>query len=302
MPPTKPPALKQGDTIGIMSPSSYVEKADIRSAEKVLRDHGYKVLIHPQTFARDRQSAGTSEQKVEALHALFANKDVKAIIAAGGGNRSLHILDELNFGLIKKNPKILMGFSDATALINAVHARTGLVTFHGPVAKRLSKISASDLAQAFDLLAGAKTSYAFGNAKTVRAGKAKGPLIGGNMAMLQSLIGGKDLPSLDGAILFLEDTGEETSRIDRTFCQFRRSGLFKKLSGLVLGEFSDRKDTGRPFGFTLEDIVRDHTRGLKYPVVMDAPFGHGARLCTFPVGTKAVLGNNALTLTEAAVR
>src|SRR5690606_1367809 len=117
------------DLIGVFAPSSWVEKAKVEHARQFLEAQGFRVYIHPQTFSRHHQSAGTDDEKLAALHELLRNKDVKAIFAAGGGNFSLHYVDRINYRLVRDNPKILLGFSDVTTLLNAFHARTGLITF-----------------------------------------------------------------------------------------------------------------------------------------------------------------------------
>lgn len=303
----KPPALKQGDLIGIMSPSSAVEKGDLDSGIKLLENRGFNVEIHPQTYLKHHSSAGTSAQKISALHDFWSRKDMRAIIAAGGGNRALHLLDDIDYGHIRRHPKIIMGFSDVTALLNAFNARAAMTTFHGPVLKWLPRTT--DLDHAFDLMAGKKVSYPMNDTQIIHTGVAHGPLIGGNLTVFSHLIGTKYMPKMDGAILFLEDVNEETSNLDRLFLRLRRTGVMDRISGLVLGQFSDSKDTGKkPFGFSLEEIFREHTQGLKIPIVTNAPFGHVDTLYTMPIGTPTRLSVRrqghrvSLTLSEPAVK
>lgn len=289
-----PPPLKPGDTIGVMSPSSYVDKEDIDAGVAVLEQRGFKVYVHPQTFERHNQSAGTVEQKVAALHALAEDDTIKAVIFAGGGNRALHILDSIDFDLIRKHPKIYMGFSDCTVLLNAIYARTGLVTFHGPIIKRLTKNPELDFN--LRLLTGAEKTIPLDGSRIIKGGSAQGTLIGGNFSAFRRLIGTTEMPDATGAILFLEDIGEELSRIDADLCFYKRSGIFDNIHGLIFGQFSDMKDTGRPFGFTFDNIVAEHTADLNIPVLMDAPFGHAKGLPVFPVGATVKLDGTTLTL------
>lgn len=290
----QPPFLSIGDTIGIMAPSSYVEEADIEAGAAVLRKHGFKVFIHPQSAARLHQSAGTHEQKRDALHELVKNPEIKAVVFAGGGNRALHLLEHLDYDLIRTNPKIYMGFSDSTAVINAITARTGLITYHGPVAKRLA--DNPQLEFNMRLLKGEENVIPLTGANVLHKGHAEGWLIGGNTSLFQYLITSGDMPDATGAILFLEDCYEEWSRIDRYFCYFKRSGILDKISGLVLGQFTNMLDTGTPFGFTFEDIIAEHTAGLKIPILTNAPFGHGENLYALPIGQKAKLDDTSLYL------
>lgn len=283
----KPPALKPGDTIGVMAPSSYVGREDIERAVKIVEDKGFKVFVHPQTYERHNQSAGLPLQKALALQGLWQRADIKAIWCAGGGNRALHFVDSVNFETMKRNPKILIGFSDITVILNSLYAKAGIPSVHGPVFKRLDKFQEWDLL--LHLLAGENIEYKMPKAKILHDGKAEGRLIGGNLSLFQYLP--QTLPGefwKDG-ILFLEDCSEELSRLDRMLLHLKRIGVLKNIAGLVCGQFSDLKESGRPYGFTLEEIIREHTEGLDIPILMNAPFGHAAELQPFPVGIKAML-------------
>lgn len=299
------PALKKGDKIGVMAPSSYVEKKSALKGKACLESLGFEVFLHPQYEARFNQSAGTHEEKTEAIHDLYTDKSIKAIIAAGGGNRALHLLDKINYGLIRENPKILMGFSDVTALLNAVHAKTGQVTFHGPVLTWIPPLK-DHFGFTLDILSGGVPDYPMKQCRILREGRAEGPLAGGNLSLFHYMAGTEYTPVTDGAILFLEDLREEINKIDRMLLHMRRTGYFEKISGLICGGFTNLGDNGRPYGFTLEDLILEHTEGYDFPIIMDAPFGHGDQLYTFPVGGKAALKaeKNAvsLKLTESSVQ
>jgi len=292
-----PPALNSGDTIGIMAPSGYVTEDQIAPAVDLLKTRGYEVYIHPQTYARDHQSAGTTKEKISALHDLFKNTDIRAVFAAGGGNRALHILDHLDDGLIRANPKILMGYSDTTALLNTICSRAQLMTFHGPVVKQFTDGS---LDNALALLTGKTEEINLEGSEILRSGIAEGTLIGGNLSLVQYLL--NDLPPEKPYILMLEDIGEELSHLDRTLCHLKRSGLFGNCAALIFGEFLDLKDTGRPYGLTFEDIVREHTNELDIPVLINAPFGHGKRQTALPIGCRARLEGHHLKLLETPVK
>lgn len=304
--PIKPPALKKGDLIGIMSPSSVTEKADLEPGLEILRRRGFDVYVHPQTYLRNKSAAGTEAQKSAALKDLFTNKDIKAVFAAGGGNHALFLLPEsVDYAMVRRNPKIVMGFSDTTALLNAFNARSGLTTFHGPVVKWMPGMRGLDLT--FALLAGEDVAYPMEKAAVFRAGSATGRMIGGNLTLMNYLSGTKYMPDARGAILFIEDVNEEYSNIDRLFWKLRATGVLEQISGLVIGQITGSKDTGkRRYGFNIADIVERNTKGLNFPIVMNAPFGHVARLLTMPVGSPARLvakgGNVSLSLTEPAVR
>lgn len=282
-----PPPVHPGDTIGIMAPSSFVEPDTLAPGIAALEQRGYRVHLHPQTFLRDRQSAGTAADKCAALYDLWNDPAIGAVLAAGGGNRSLHMLEALDTGRLKATPKAFVGFSDSTVLLNAFTAHLRIVTFHGPVLGRVR--DNPDLDSLVSALGGRPQEPDLRTARVVRSGQAQGVLIGGTLSLVQYLAATPDLPDPEGAILFLEDVSEEFSHIDRMLLHLRRAGVLKVLSGLILGTWESLQDRGRPYGFTLEDIVAEHTRDTHYPIVMGAPFGHGAVLPTFPIGGKARL-------------
>lgn len=296
----KPPALKPGDTIGVMAPSSYVEEEDIEKSRAVIEERGYKVFIHPQTWEREHQSAGNVLQKSLALQGLWQRQDIKAIWAAGGGNRSLLLLDAIQFDKLKDKPRTFIGFSDATALLNGIYAHTGIGTVHGPVFKNVHKHKHMD--QLFDVLEGRKSSMPLDQAKVLKDGKAEGPLVGGNLSVFQYLP--QTLPGefWKDAIIFLEDCNEELSRLDRMLLHLRRLGVFYDAAALIFGQFTNLQESGRPFGYTLEEVILEHTGDFDIPVIMNAPFGHGPDLYTLPVGGKALLDKNSAALHIAGSR
>lgn len=289
----QPPFLKPGDTIGVMAPSSRFPHADLESAAAILKGYGYKVFIHPQCYETLHQSAGTHEQKISALHELAANKDIKAVFFAAGGNRALHLLDKIDYDLIAANPKIYMGFSDCTALLNAFAARSNIITWHGPT---LRKFHVGHNQQDFNirLLEGKEKTIPVGGTMIAGNGVAKGRLYGGNLSVFRRLVGSKEMPDITNAILFFEDCNEETSRLDAELCFLRRSGVFEKASAIIFGQFTKLLDTGTPFGFSFEDIVAEHTAGLNIPIVMNASFGHAEDLYALPIGATVKLENSVL--------
>lgn len=306
----RPPVLRPGDTIGIMAPSSRTDKDAVAAGKAGLEKRGYKVFVHPQTYKQAAQSAGYARDKARALHDLFKNDDISAIIAARGGNRAGTILEHLDMKLIRQHPKILMGYSDVTTLLNAITVETGLVTFHGPVLgdfRGVHNPTGRSLKQALDILTGTTTDIPLGaRCKIMRPGRVRGTLIGGNLSLIVSLLGTPWQPRFKNTLLFLEDCHEEYSRIDRMILHLRLAGVFDEISGLICGTFTDMTDTGRqPFGLSLADIIRQHTAGYRFPVVMNAAFGHGRHRPALPVGAVAALqartGNSRLTLDAPAV-
>jgi len=285
----KPLALKKGDTIGIMAPSSTLSEDHIAKTIIMLKDRGYKVFVHPQTFATLGPSAGTPQEKAAAIADLYRDPTIKAIFLARGGNRAGAVLPYLDYRLIKKNPKIIMGYSDATVLLNTIQKKAGVITFHGPVAKDMTKWDDAQLKQCFNLLQGKPSDMPLKDAAILQRGDASGKLIGGNLSLIISLLGTPYEPDFKGALLFLEDCNDEKSRIDRMFIHLANAGVFKKINGLILGTFSNLTDSGAPFTLSFEDIVNEAVGSAHIPVIMDAPFGHGKDLYTLPVGAEARL-------------
>lgn len=302
---TKPPAVKKGDTIGVFAPSSWVEKSDVERGAKILENQGFKVFIHPQTFERENQSAGNHLQKTLAFQGLWQRKDIKAIWAAGGGNRATHLIDSINFKRLEKSPKLLIGFSDVTALLNAVTAKANIATLHGPVLKNLHKYK--ELDALLNLLSGGTAETTFSEnqvIKTATAKKQTGHLTGGNLSVFQYLPQTLKTDFFNGAILFLEDCNEELSRIDRMLLHLRRTGTFENLKAIILGEFTNIPESGKPFGYTLKDLIEEHTAEYDMTVLQEIPFGHGDAFTPLPIGTTATIdtGKNTITLDEPCVQ
>lgn len=296
MPPSMP-TLKPGDTIGIMATSSRTDQARVQNAVKTLESMGYKVKVHPQTFATYTtpggtltSTAGTPAEKAAAFHDLWDDTDVKAIMSARGGNEAAEMLPLLDYNKISTTPKIVIGFSDVTALGVGIHKQTGLVTFHGPLLHSVDIIDQGDLTQCFKLLSGHEKNISLPGSRTLRPGTAQGRLLGGNLSVLCSLLGTAYEPDFQDTLLFVEDVGDELSRMNRFFLQLKLAGVFNKISGLIIGGFSDMADNGRiAFGRTVTEMVDQHTQGTMFPIVMEAPFGHDNRLITLPVGARATL-------------
>lgn len=287
--PIFPPALKKGDTIGVIAPSSYYDVTKLESAVHFLKEHGFHVIFHEQTTIKTGQVAGTPEQKVDALHDYFKNPEIKAIFCTCGGNGAIHLLNKIDYNLVKENPKIFIGYSDITILLNAISSQTGLITFHGPTLSSSRRITPYWSNQMIDVLTGNADSIAF-ESKT----STEGILYGGNLSVMQALIGTPYAPDMTDAILLLEDINDHLSRYDRMIGHMAQAGWLNSLSAIMLGDFLKSQDNPeRPFGFTIEEIIANRT--FNTPILMDTPIGHGERLCTLPIGANIVLKNNKLS-------
>tara|TARA_R110000868_G_scaffold277840_2_gene537631 strand:- start:106 stop:1032 length:927 start_codon:yes stop_codon:yes gene_type:complete len=276
--------------IGSFAPSSYIDVPRFDAGIKALAGYGFNVYAHPQCYSKHNQSAGTDAEKIKALYDLFNEHSLDVIIAAGGGNRALHLLDQIDFSKIAGSKALYCGYSDSTVLCFALHTQAGLKSVYGPMVQNVHDLTKADRKFFLQLISKNVTSYDFGtDAVILKDGHAEGTLIGGTLSMLPNITGTKYMPNIDGHILYVEDCNEELSRIDRMFCHLKTALPFAKLGGLIIGDFKNVSDTGRPYGFTIEDIIREHSDVINGPVIMNAPFGHGARMQALPFGVNGQL-------------
>jgi len=288
----KPPGLRRGDLIGIISPAGPVSKTDLEAGIKMIKSSGFDVLIGPNTFNRRDYLAGKDEERLSDFHAMFSDQGVKAVFCARGGYGSLRLLDKIDFDLIKKNGKIFVGYSDITALLMAIYSETGLITFHGPVVRGLSSDKRINLDSLFRLLTpGQGLEINLAEGIVLRPGKAKGPLIGGNLSIICHLLGTSYLPSLDGCILFIEDTAEPLYRIDRLLTHLRLSGHLNRLSGLVAGRFDGCGEMS-----AIERLISDVVGDQDIAIATGLPVGHGPENLALPIGLMAEVDTDRMTL------
>jgi muramoyltetrapeptide carboxypeptidase len=312
----KPPRLRSGDLVGLIAPGGVVDDTLIEKCVKNLESFGMRVKVSANIRAARGGYAGTVAARVEDLHAMFLDRDVKAIWAARGGSGCIHLLPKINYSLIRNHPKILIGYSDITALLLAIYRHAGLITFHGPVASStFSDYSAAHLkAMLMEPQPRFEINMSIQNAekalqepqfaqRIIREGVATGRLLGGNLSVLSALIGTPYAAELSGALLFLEEIGEAPYRIDRMLTQLSQSGGLKNVAGAMLGVFQKAVATDGEASLTLAEVLDDHFAQLKTPSVYGFSFGHIAQQFTIPVGVRARLDttNITLTLLESAV-
>lgn len=309
LPLIRPRRLSPGDTIGLINPSGAVyERAPFVDTHQALEAMGFRVREAPNLRARYGHMAGRPQQRADDIHGLFADPAVAGILAVTGGSGANRVLPLLDYELIRQNPKFLGGFSDLTALISAVHARTGLVTFHSPLGRSAWNAFSVEHFQAMVMEGAAPVlrnvrpavddlGSREGRTTTLRGGTARGALQGGNLAVLTSLIGTPYLPSFDGAILFLEDVNEYVYRVDRMLSTLMLSGVLSRVAGVVLGAFTDCAPSEGSFGtLTLDEVFDDYFLPLNVPVYRGAAFGHVPRKFTLPLGTPVEIDADAGTL------
>jgi len=312
----KPPRLKIGDTIGLIAPGSYISQEELKESVLNLEKLGFKVVYSERILSKTGYLAGSDESRAEEVNSMFADKKIHGIICARGGYGCARTLPMLDYNIIKTNPKVLVGYSDITALLNGIYSSTGLITFHGPVG--ISSFNDFSVNYFNDVLLKPKKNLVLISEKgddqknndeltTITSGKAVGELVGGNLSVLNSLIGTKYDFDGEGKIIFLEEVGEEPYRIDRMLTQLIQSGRFDKAAGIALGVFKNcepkEKDPSFTSSYSLMEVLFDRLSNLKIPVIYGMSFGHIKNKFTLPVGIKAELDtiNQTLTLLETAV-
>jgi len=302
--PHKPPALRPGDTVGVVATSATVEPAYLERGVGVLTAMGYRVKVSDRALDRDGIFAGTDHDRARELNAFFVDRAIKAIFAARGGYGCGRLLPLIDFAAIARAPKIFLGFSDATFLLNALVECAGIVAFHGPMvamdfANGLTRKSLDHLAR---LLSGETGEIEIEAREVVSPGVGEGELVGGCLSVVVAMLGTPFVPRFDGRILFLEDTGEKAYRVDRMLVQLRQAGVFDRVAGVVFGAI-------RPFEGSEQErariatFVAAQTAEVKGPVLFGIEAGHGTENLTLPFGVRARLDSTRrrLIIAEPAV-
>jgi muramoyltetrapeptide carboxypeptidase len=310
----KPRRLKKGDTVAIIAPSSGIADAEFQKAMQNMAELGFRTKVGKYATAANGFLAGTDAQRVEDLHWAFSDKEIAAVWCVRGGYGLSRILPKIDYAMIKKNPKVLIGYSDITALHLAIHQNTGLITFHGPVAAStysnytkthvvnalMTPVAPEKIELSPDNVA--KNTPAF-TTQVITKGTARGRLIGGNLSLLTALAGTPfALRNTKGKILFTEDVGEKPYRIDRMFTQLKQSMNLRELAGIALGVFADC-DAPDDKSQTVIDVAKDQLGDLGIPVIYGLSFGHIRDQFTLPIGVEAEMDtqNATMTLLESGV-
>lgn len=299
-----PPKLSPGDTLGIIAPASAPpDPKAVDRAVDVLKHLGFRIKLAPNVHKHHGFLAGTDRERASDLMRMFTDKKVDAVLCVRGGYGTARLLPLLDYKIIATNPKIFCGFSDITSLHSAFLTKAKLVSFHGPML--VSDFASGELPEFtvksfLETLSGQRTGLGVGySGKTVKVlhrGVARGRLVGGNLAVLCTLLGTPWMPTLKGRILFIEDIGELPYRFDRMLTQLLNCGLLQQVAGVAIGLNADCEDpkakAATEYRQSLEDVLRERLLPLKIPVVMGLPFGHVPHNGTLPVGIKAELDAN----------
>lgn len=300
-----PAALAPGDTVALVSPSSATsERLNLQLAQEAMQALGFKVKTGEHYASRYGHLAGSDAARAGDLNAMFADDEVKAIVCLRGGSGAARLLPLLDYAMIRARPKVLLGYSDITALHNAILAQAGLVTFHGPIgAGSWNRFNVDQFRRVFfdrALMqyrnpsdAGDELVPRKHRTLTITGGKARGELIGGNLTVLTGLAGSPYLPDFRGKILFLEDVEEAPYRIDRMLTTLKLMGALDAIAGFIFGECTDC-DPGEGYGsLTLDQIFDDHIKPLKIPAYRGAMIGHIREQFIVPVGGMVELDADA---------
>lgn len=311
----KPKRLKPGDTIGLVAPASPITEEQLEKTIKNIEELGFKLEYNrKRVLARNGYLAGKDIVRADEINRMFDNKRIDGIWCVRGGYGVTRMLDMLNYKVIKKNPKVLVGYSDVTALHQAIFKKTGLVCFHGPVGA--SDFTSYTKKHVIDVISNPSSTYKIEaaeeneamenqiyNSYVINDGIAEGRLIGGNLTLASSLVGTPYDISYKNKLVFLEDIGEKPYRIDRMITQMILAGKFNHVKGIILGVFLNCEAKKGDDSLTLAEMLRDRFKNFNIPIVYGMSFGHISNQFTLPLGIKAKLNtaNKTITLLESAV-
>jgi len=286
--------LSAGARIGVVNPAYWLEPERLQRAVSVFENLGFEMVPGNSTALIENQYAGTPEERAADIMAMFADPSIDAIVCARGGYGGNRVLPLLDYALIRKQPKIFVGYSDITGYLSSIAQQSGLVTFHGPMLSTFGEQTIEYNLDVFQqVLSGERNvrirSSAACQARTLRPGAARGPLWGGNLMLIINRLGTADQIDTNGAILFIEEIGEKLYAFDRMMVHLKMSGSLDNISGLIVGEMLEMEDSKVPFGKSIDEIVLDVCGDLDIPIISNFPCGHGDYQATLPVSHEVEL-------------
>jgi muramoyltetrapeptide carboxypeptidase len=285
-----PKALKKGDTIGLIAPSSPLQPGRIETGTCYLEQKGFKVKLGKHLKNADRFLAGKDEDRASDVMDFFLDPEVHAIMATAGGHGSIRLLPLLNYDIIHTHPKILTGFSNTTALQLALLKNAGLVSYSGFTLRDTDEFPINPLIDETLIACFSQQSYAITEGKTVNPGMVEGPLIGGTLSLIASLMGTPFQPSFKNHILFFEEVWFEPFLVDSMLSQLQLAGVFDEIIGVIIGQFESCVAKIYPErDGTIDDVINEWSSRIKVPCLKDFPYGHGNRRCVLPIGKKVIL-------------
>ena len=295
---TSPPPLQTGDTIGICCPAGAVNAADMEAMYRQIIQWGFKHKVGKNVGKSYFKFSATDDDRLQEIQEMLDDEEIKAIFFARGGYGSVRIIDKIDFTKFQQKPKWLVGYSDITCFHSHIHSNFGIQSLHAHMGSAY-KVENQDLKSTESILtaiSGGLHEYKINPHSLNRLGRASGPIVGGNLALLSDLIGTASDIDTEGKILFIEDIGEYRYNIDRMMWQLLRSGKLDNLAGLIVGSFNDTQDNEIPFGKTEQEIVHEKIKDFKYPVCFDFPVGHQAENLALKIGTSYELSINNMSV------
>jgi muramoyltetrapeptide carboxypeptidase len=304
----KPKRLREGDLVGLIGPAGatfHPDRAEV--ARENMAALGLRTRFGEHLLDRYGYLAGQDEDRAADINRFFADAEVRVVLAQGGGWGCNRLLPLLDYDLIRENPKVVMGFSDVTGLLLGIHAKTGLVTFHGPMGgsswNEFNRDYATRVLFDGEVLTmrnregdDDRLVQIENRVLTITPGTARGRLVGGNLTVLTALVGSEYLPDFEGCILFIEDVHEEVYRVDRMLTQLSLAGVLKQINGLVFGRCTDCEPESRYGSLTLEEVLADHVAPLGIPAWYGSMIGHIKHYFTVPLGIEAEIDADAGTI------
>jgi muramoyltetrapeptide carboxypeptidase len=292
----KPAPLRRGDLVGVVAPGAAVDAAEVQRGVQVLERAGYRVKVGASVARRAGYLAGSDAERLADLTAMFVDPEVRAIIAARGGYGTGRLLPQFTPALARAHPKIVVGYSDVTFLHVALVQAAELVAFHGPMVADLER-NPGGAAALLALLGGDRATWNVAAREIVQPGTGEGMIVGGCLSILVAGLGTPFAIETSGRLLFLEDVNEKPFRIDRMLTQLRQSGKLDAVAGVVFGDMTGCGHAGD--AVTVRDVIREAFAGARYPVVFGLPTGHGGGIVTLPLGVRARLAGERLSLLES---
>jgi muramoyltetrapeptide carboxypeptidase len=291
----KPPKLQKGDTIGLVSPSEPIFFPDrYHGGIEVLKELGFKVKPGAYALKKTGYMAGSDQERAEDINRMFRDPEVKAIITTTGGSCANRILPYLDYSAMRDNPKIFLGISDITPILLAIHAKTGLVTFHGPYLLygicEMSQYNREYFLKAFTEAEPIGKIREVATRKILKEGRASGKLLGGNMSAMRTLIGTDYEPDWTNSIFFWEEYKTEPHNIDRMLMHYKLNGTLGRVSGFISGNLNACVEIKyKDVNPRIEDIILEHCKDYNFPIMFNLDFGHNCENVTIPIGCKATI-------------
>jgi len=304
-----PDPIKPGATIAVISPSSAPKPEKLKRGLDYLKSKGFKIKEGPNLWGKNKYLSGHGPEQLSDLHGAFADPDVDMIICSRGGYGTPRYLDDLDYELITQNPKLFVGYSDITALQNALGIETGLITVSGAmVAVEMADEDGIDPyteSTFWKLVMEPMSGQVLQNpddipVKILSSGTGEGPIVGGCLSLFNNLMGTPYFPDVSGGIMILEDIGENVQHLDRMLSQFKMAGFFhgeNRINGLMLGQFIDTWEKADEDDFDLDELVRDIIGDVDYPIISNVAYGHNMRKMPIPLGAEAILEGETGSLT-----